>query len=252
MCINVGTVLCLFPHQDDEFGLFQHIFNHVDNKDNVVCVYLTSGVADGSISVYRNNESINVLNKLGVNRENIIFFGSYYKIKDGCLLDYINIIYFYIEHLIRIYKNITSIYVPAWEGGHQDHDTLNAVVTKLAISYNKLNILKQFPVYNGYKCKLFFNLFCPLYENGTVFRENINFKNKLKFITYLLSYKSQYKVMITILPAIIYHYLFIGYEYSQEVLRQRYLDRPHTGLLLYERRGRVNFSDLIGKLNSYY
>ena len=70
----------IFSHQDDEFGLFNVIEEATKKQNNVIVVYLTSGLKTKNQNsknkeLQRDKESLKVLLKLGVRRNNIFFLG---------------------------------------------------------------------------------------------------------------------------------------------------------------------------------
>ena len=65
------THIFLFPHQDDEFGVFFCIEESLKNNVNVICIYCTDGTDSTGL---RNSESVKVLTSLGVDKRKIFFF----------------------------------------------------------------------------------------------------------------------------------------------------------------------------------
>ena len=71
-----------------------------------------------------------------------------------------------------------QFYVPAWEGGHPDHDALNAatLIARKRINQEDIKIY-QFSLYNAYRCrKPFFRVSYPLKKNGDVLIDIIPIK----------------------------------------------------------------------------
>ena len=74
----------LLPHQDDELGVFE-ILNKHPNKKNLIIIYLTGERNSLKIKA-RNNESLKVLKKFGINMKNIFFLGDKLRIEDQHLI----------------------------------------------------------------------------------------------------------------------------------------------------------------------
>lgn len=226
--------LFLFAHQDDEFGVFQQILIENKKGNRIICAYLTDG---GRYSFRRNNESKAVLKKLGVQTEDIFFMGSLLAIQDGKLLNNADKVENWLITLIRELPQIKSIYVPAWEGGHPDHDMLHAIVVSIANRRELMNVVKQFPLYNGYACSgQLFRVFYPLQQNGNIQKTRIPWKNRIRFLKYCLSYPSQLKTWAGLFPFVLVYYLLSGEQILQPVSIERILQRPHMQKLYYERR----------------
>ena len=114
--------------------------------------------------------------------------------KDGHLSKNISKLSDWINSFLSKVENIESMYVTAYEGGHQDHDALH-VATVIASKKNNLkNKLFQFPLYNSYKClKPFFAVLSPLPVNGEIIKIPISLKDRIKGTLFCLSYPSQIK-----------------------------------------------------------
>lgn len=243
---SLSTVsIFVFAHQDDEFSVFQHILDEINLGNVVYCAYLTSGVGERESSLTRQHESVKVLKKLGVKERNILFVGAHLGIPDLKLLTNIHHVSNWINNWLLSFKKISSIFIPAWEGGHPDHDALHAAVLVAAKRHGILHILLQFPLYNSYTCKKpFFRLFNPLPLNGTARSLHISWRNRFKFLLYCFSYKSQYKSWLGLFPFLILHYFIHGCEYVQNVSFQRLIERPHDGALYYENRNFCSWSEM--------
>jgi LmbE family N-acetylglucosaminyl deacetylase len=232
------SALFLFAHQDDEFGVFQKIIDEQRNGRRVLCAYLTDGAFERQSSIRRNRESLAVLKKLGVKEEDIFFAGHELSIPDGSLPDHLKTASDWIANWLNCYPKVTAIYLPAWEGGHHDHDALHAMGVIVAEEAGLIKVVRQFPLYNGYKCGgPLFRVLLPLPMNGDIERKKIPWINRLQFLRYCLSYPSQMTTWLGLFPFAFLHYVFYGTQLLQTVSRERIGCRPHSGSLYYERRG---------------
>jgi LmbE family N-acetylglucosaminyl deacetylase len=233
----IDSALFLFAHQDDEFGVFQKIIDEKQKGRKIFCAYLTSGVMEGYSSEIRNRESITVLAKLGVAKEDILFIGQSLSISDGRLIENLKKAKDWLKGWVIEAPTLKNIYLPAWEGGHPDHDSLHAIGVKVADELNILKIVWQFPLYNGYQCNgPFFRVFLPLAANGNIINGRIKLADRASFMRYIFSYPSQRVTWIGLSPFVLLHYIFYGEQSLQPVSVKRLRERPHIGCLYYERR----------------
>ena len=239
------TALFFFAHQDDEFGVFERILRARDKGLRVCCAYLTSGVPPGTPPARRNAESIRVLSQLGVAAGDACFAGEELGIGDGELVRHLCRAVDWITGWIGTFDALQEVYVPAWEGGHPDHDALHAAVVVAALRSSPTVRLHQFPLYNGYRCVgPLFRVFEPLPANGPAESVPIAWRHRLRFLRYCLSYPSQAKSWFGLFPFTLCHYVLHGVERTQQVRLQRLRERPHGGPLYYERRGFCTWKEM--------
>lgn len=249
MDASLKIMLFLFAHQDDECGVFQCIKQAIENGYRVCCAYLTDGGLCSS-SARRNKESLYVLSQLGVNQSDVFFVGEALGIKDGALVQSLDIAAHWLDAWLANYQSVRRIYIPAWEGGHPDHDALHAITLFVTHEKKMLNQVRQFPLYNAYACKgALFRVFYPLLENGAMTARKIPWCNRLYYMRLCLSYSSQWRTWLGLFPFVVLHYLFHGVEFSQEVSLSRVLTKPHSGSLYYEKRGFLTWENMIQRIN---
>jgi LmbE family N-acetylglucosaminyl deacetylase len=230
--------LFLFAHQDDEVGVFQKIIDELQKGHRVCCAYLTDGGFGGVSPQRRCRESLSVLQHLGVNESDVFFSGVDLSIPDGKLHEHLLVAAAWIADWLICFPNVASICVPAWEGGHHDHDALHAMSVCIAESKGILSIVKQFSLYNGYGCVgPFFRVFNPLPMNGELDESRIPWVKRLQFMKYCLSYPSQAITWLGLFPFVFIYYLSNGNQALQSVSIKRIAFRPHEGTLYYESRG---------------
>jgi LmbE family N-acetylglucosaminyl deacetylase len=242
---NAGqpVALFLFAHQDDECGVFYEIEKSVAQPYRVVCLYLTDGSYGGADPEVRNRESRGVLTKLGVKDENIHFLGSALSIRDTQLCFSIPAATSTVAELLNNHP-IASVYCPAWEGGHPDHDALYIIASLLIEQKGIRGNCWQYPLYHGAKMKHpFFRVLRPLAENGSSIAEIIPLRKRFAYLRYCASYKSQIKTWIGLLPFFAWHYLTDGHQYLQPIRRLNHDVRPHAGPLYYEKRGFLTWKE---------
>jgi LmbE family N-acetylglucosaminyl deacetylase len=247
-----STALFLFAHQDDEFGVFEKIIQERNKGRRVSCAYLTDGAFGGAAPERRNAESRTVLMQLGVRKEDIFFAGGLLAIPDAGLSQRLTAAAEWIGGWFGDFREIGAIYVPAWEGGHHDHDALHAVAVCIAARTGLLNRMRQFPLYTGYGCRPpWFKVLLPLAGNGAVEETTIPWLRRLQFMRHCLRYRSQAKTWLGLLPFVALHYCRAGTQAVQPVAEQNIMQPPHKGVLYYEGRGFYTWSRLSADISAW-
>jgi len=287
------NILVFAAHQDDETICAggRMIKSKIYDKE-VNVVILTDGSPkefneNDIITSIRNNETINALGKINISQENIIFMnyddlGFIFDSDDNSIINKIK--------KIIIEKNPDEIYIPAYEGGHIDHDSTHILVKKALNRLNKKIKVYECVEYNAFdwgdpipdKEDRLDNSKNPVYR--LIMNDNeINLKKEM-----LKSYISQkpdfnknvvgYKSRITefdyyfedkkygdVIGARIKNcnedYLVCAY-YWNDLIRElpdyNYNEKPHSSKLLYEKQCDLKnkgfcfkFDDFKKKINSF-
>lgn len=248
----MATALFLFAHQDDECGVFQALCSELRSGSEVHCCYFTSGTSSGLDSTCRDIESQRVLLSLGVECRNMHFIGGRHSIPDGSLVNHINFAYEWLLAFLKINGNAVNIYLPAWEGGHPDHDALHAAGVMAAKHAGFISTTVQFPLYNGYRCfGPLFRTLLPLIANGDVRSTRISIRNRFRYLGLCLRYRSQLKTWVGLFPFFLLHYFFWGSQALQNVSVDRISQRPHGGALYYERRNFSSWEKVFSQLSFF-
>ncbi|MDR7051951.1 LmbE family N-acetylglucosaminyl deacetylase [Duganella sp. 3397] len=236
MPTDTDTALFLFPHPDDEFGVWQTMLDCMARGLRVRCAYFTtSPTAD--LSARRAAESRRVLGAIGVAQDDIFFPGAELGILDARLPHHLAPAAAWLARWCVEAGTPRLLCVPAWEGGHHDHDALHALALDTAQAAGLLAIVRQYALYNSAGLpKPLFTVLRPLGANGAVERKPIPWKNRLRFLRYCMCYPSQAITWIGLFPFVLWHYLRRGEQALQPVNPARTLERPHAGDLYYEQR----------------
>jgi LmbE family N-acetylglucosaminyl deacetylase len=241
--------LFLLPHQDDEFGVFHALEDIIARGHRPVCAFLTEGSGRPG---RRDGESQRVLLSLGVAPQDIHFPGTRLAVPDGNLASHLNALFDNLNDLVAPLGPISAIYVPAWEGGHQDHDAAHALGVVFAARQNQLAALRQFPLYNSDRCRFWpYRVLSIIPNNGMPETTLIPISRRLRYLRLCLRYRSQAKTFLGLLPFITAHYALRGFRQLQPVDPRRLRERPHKGPLLYERRNRARFEELKESLDKF-
>jgi LmbE family N-acetylglucosaminyl deacetylase len=211
-----------------------------------IIIFLTSGSRSGFSDQKRNSESLSVLSKLGVSPKQVYFIGEEGSVPDGLLIEHYKYCFNRIADIVNKLGKPNSIYLLSWEGGHQDHDAAHLIGLKIADKFGIIDSTKQFPFYSGLGLpSIFFHLFSPILANGPYERVYIPWKNRFNYLSYSLQYPSQWKTWLGLFPfCLIHHFLGRG-QILQNVSLERIKEKPHSGKLLYERRGEYRWKDFM-------
>ena len=224
----------LLPHQDDEFGVFYLIENVIERGHRAVCFFLTDGGFGGADPALRDIESRHVLGALGVEASDICFLGSKRSVPDGQLVSYLPDVFSHLKGAAEAFASPDFVYVPAWEGGHQDHDATHAL--GIVAAYHWGARLRQFPLYTADGHGVWpYRVLVPVARNGPFESMQIPVARRAWYLRLCLSYRTQAKAFAALLPFITAHYVLRGAQYLQEVDPVRLRERPHEGPLFYER-----------------
>ena len=245
MLTEQPTALFLFAHQDDEFGVFQRIADCRARGLRVACVYFTDGATPKATAAQRNLESLAVLERLGVARDDVHFAGQQLGIGDAQLPRHLQRAVHWLDTWIDGFANIDALHVTAWEGGHHDHDALHALAVTMAARRGLLARTWQYSLYQaaGLPGPLF-RVLAPLPQNGPAQQRTIPWRARRDYLGHCLSYASQRGTWIGLFPFVLLHYLVRGTQSLQPVDPARLDQRPHAGPLYYEKRRFFTWDDM--------
>ncbi|MGN6237765.1 PIG-L deacetylase family protein [Dyella sp.] len=235
----------VFAHPDDEFACLEQIRRSVAMNHQVICVYLTDGAYGGQAIEPRIDESRRALAKQGVATESIYFLGASAAIPDGELPMRMRTAYDLLSDLISRQEQVTACFVPAWEGGHQDHDASHAILMAIHRNTRMRALVWQFPLYNGEGLRgPFFHVMRPLQSNGPVTSLSVPLRDRLRDLRTCMGYPSQWRTWIGLLPFVAFKLIFRG-TYALQIASEEALERrPHEGKLLFERRSKITWEQI--------
>lgn len=235
-------LLVVCAHPDDEFALYPWLVRAVKDKRQIDIVWLTDGGWGGQDRARRCAESREVLARLGVEETSLHFLGLEWDIPDGRLHEYLDdaLGRFFLRFPARF--RTCDVLVPAWEGGHQDHDAAHIFGVQLARTLNAG--VRQYSLYNGRGLPgPFFNVLSPLEENGAAVVTETSLRERVQYAALCLRYRSQWKSFVGLLPLYLLRMTRPNAFRLQAVQSERLTEPPHPGRLLYERRGAMSWSE---------
>lgn len=240
----------LLAHQDDEFAAQAWIEEALAEGLRLKCCFFTRAISPQA-NERRNRESTAVLQRLGVSKEDVCFVGEALNIQDGALHEQPGAVARWLRQRF-IADDPQRLAVPAWEGGHPDHDALHAVTVLVADELNLTHRIEQFPLYNAWKCvRPWFRVQHPLPLNGPVRKTAIRWPDRWRYLFNCLGYPSQALSWLGLFPFVAWLLMARGHEQYQGVSVARLDERPHDGALYYEHRGFATWSALHSRLRDW-
>ena len=219
------NILLVVPHPDDEIvGLFT-IIKRILRKEKIFIFFLTNGVIDKKSLWFwerktheekikiRISEMKKSLNTLGIKK----YFLQ--NISTRMLKENIEITFEKISEIKKKYK-IDTIFCPAYEGGHQDHDVANFICSRFK---NKCKVY-EFAEYNFFDNRIRSNnFFIPSKKDNIIFLTNTEKERKKRTLEI---YKSESSNL---------NYISFEKESYRELYEYDYKLPPHRGTLFYRR-----------------
>jgi LmbE family N-acetylglucosaminyl deacetylase len=136
---------------------------------------------------------------------------------------------------------VDRVVVPAWEGGHPDHDVCAALGVKLAAERGATAV-DQICLYQGKALPwIFYRAAWPLAENGPVHEMRLSAGEWASWLAAVAAFPSQVKAWSGLLPAMAMTFARQGSFRYQSLDPWRIGERPHQGGLLYERMFRTPY-----------
>jgi len=235
------SVLFLFAHNDDEFFVLPRLERECAQGHKVICVYTTDGAAYGESPDRRLGESKSVLCPRGVSDQDIIPLGAQLGIRDGSSYRAVDGLWEQLQVSLQN-KRFSRVYVPAWEGGHADHDAAHLLGCALARVHGCEVI--EFSLYNGFGSigPLFRRMSLIPLEGDDEF-ERVTLADSISWAFEARRYPSQRRAFIGLLPFCLPQILLRRSLPLRRVERREYRCRPHSGRLFYEVRFKVPYEE---------
>jgi len=233
----MGALVFLLPHPDDEFAVALEIRDARRAGREVHVIFLTDGGAGGQDTAIREKESITVLRQLGVVEAAIHFAGRVEQLPDGLLHRHLHRALTALERIASQLSPVEAIFAPAWEGGHQDHDSAHLLAVALGRRFNSA-ALWQFPLYRGIgRSGPWFRVLAPLARNGPARITTTTWRERAWHLRLCLAYRSQWRSWIGLWPLTVVHHLWDGGFAIQPIDAGRVEFCRQDPPPLYQRRG---------------
>lgn len=225
--------LFVFAHQDDEIAAAARIAHLLRVGATITCAYLTDGEGRNVSSVVRDEETRNVLRRLGVDLARVHFIGSEERVSDGVLHEHLDRTLTLLES--RVPDAVDEVWCLAWEGGHQDHDASHLIAVAFAAKRGLLERTFELPLYRSHSLFVFQTL-APLRIGRPWVARRMRLSEAMQVLALCRFYRSQRKTWLGLLPTAIVRLLIERREWTRAVDLERLGQKPHAGTTLYESR----------------
>ncbi len=236
--------LFLFPHQDDEYFVAPRLARH---PSRARCVFLTTGDFHGTRAAVRNAESLRALRSLGITDGRTVFAGEELGVADNDLAAHLPAVFAWLK--AEQSAGVENVIVPAWEGGHPDHDAACLLGHALAAASGGLPV-HEFAAYRAHPAvPYFYKVMQPLPDAGPASESAGRFTPK----TFALFrfYPSQWRTWLGLLPPLLLNFLAGGRTGLYRAGRRDFGIRPHAGKLYYEYRGWNTFDRFLAQTEEF-
>lgn len=245
--MNYRSALVLLPHYDDEVFTLPILQspNFFVNKLNFIFLTDSQGVNQEFNSLQRKIESEKFIKRIcGEIEYNIYDFGLFLKIKDGELHQNLEKVEKKIKSLL-LKTNSDIILSPAYEGGHQDHDSAAVINFKLSALPGCDNWF--FPTYRAAKLKPFFAVMNLRESHDShVIKKVCHFNQNLIVIPFI--FKSQWKSWIGLFPLMVLKAIL--HKHVKILANPEKID-TRLKTYFYEHRKRIKQMEVILELDNY-
>lgn len=234
-----SPALFIFAHHDDEFFIAATMRRLAAAGGKPGAVWLTRGGLGGS---RREEESRRAMALLGLDPANLRFF----RLPDCGSLEHVEAI---VGRLRAIFLQArpATVCVPAFEGGHPDHDVAQLAAAVALAETGQPATLLEFPLYHRHQNRFLKageflpgppeSLYAPLGLRDRLLKKRLT-----------MLYQSQWPVLLPLLalkggPMLLHPR---GEPYRLVPAGRDYTQPPHEGRLAYEFYTRVRFSRFRG------
>jgi LmbE family N-acetylglucosaminyl deacetylase len=233
------TVVYVLAHFDDEYcGLPLIDEARAAGQDQLflyVVDYPSAAVRD-----QRHAESRRFLAWLGVDPSRAVHIGEAAGAVDGGLHKALPTAYAALEAALKGVEAERFV-CPAWEGGHMDHDMCALLAHQLAAARGVP--VEMISLYNGQGLPApLFHGGRPLAENGLVRRLRLGAGGLVRWMLAVRFFILQ-RAWLGLWPTMFWTYWTRGFG-VQRLGPARVRERPHDGVLLYERMFKVPYEDV--------
>lgn len=227
------AVVYLLAHFDDEYGAWPLIRRGVAEGRDQWFLYVVD-YADPRAARIRAAETRAMLRAAGIDPGRALHVGAGRGANDGAVHERLADAADGVRDTLRRIGPVERIIVPAWEGGHADHDACAFLATLLAPELGGPPI-DQFSLYHGRGLPWrLFRACAPIVENGPVTRLPLSAAEWVRFATAVRFFPTQWRSWLGLWPAMLLTFAARGFGY-QRLDPGRVAQRPHAGALLYER-----------------
>ncbi|MGZ6015875.1 MAG: PIG-L deacetylase family protein [Phenylobacterium sp.] len=233
------TLVYVLAHFDDEYCGLPLIDEARAAGQDQLFLYVVD-YPSAAIREQRHAESRRFLKWLGVDPSRAVHLGEAAGAVDGGLHRALPTAYAALEAALRGVEAERFV-CPAWEGGHMDHDMCALLARQLAAARGVP--VEMISLYNGRGLPApLFHGGRPLAENGPVRRFRLGAGGLVRWMLAVRFFILQ-RAWLGLWPTMFWTYWTRGFG-VQRLSPARIRDRPHEGVLLYERMFKVPYAEV--------
>jgi len=250
------SVVYILAHFDDEYCALPMIWQAAREGLAQRFLYLAD-YRDPALGQRRLAETRTFLERQGVEAAAVIPLGLGTGAFDQSLHRSVGLLLPQLAQALAQIGPVTRLVVPAWEGGHMDHDTCAFLAVRLAQRLGQRlegpiggPQIRQFTLYNGP------GLPGPLLRGGAPLRENgplqairLTAGERLRWMAGVRAFPSQLYAWSGVWPAMFAGLLARGFSW-QTLTPERVAARPHAGPLFYERMFKTPYAEVRAALEA--
>jgi LmbE family N-acetylglucosaminyl deacetylase len=233
------TTVWILAHFDDEYCGLPLIDEARAAGQDQMFLYVVD-YPTAAIRAQRHAETRRMLAWLGVDPARAIHVGVGAGAADGALHKALPAAYAALETALKGVE-VERIICPAWEGGHMDHDMCALLADRIAAARGAP--VEMISLYNGKGLPApLFHGALPLDENGPVRRLPLTPRDLARWMLCVRFFASQ-RAWLGLWPTMFWTYWRQGFG-PQRLEPARLAERPHAGVLLYERQFRRPYEEV--------
>jgi LmbE family N-acetylglucosaminyl deacetylase len=241
------TVVYILAHFDDEYCAWPLIREAARAGQAQAFLYLAD-YRDAALGARRLRETHAFLAGCGLPAQTVRPIGLGTGAYDQSLHQRVADLHAAARRTIAPLGTVEHLVVPAWEGGHMDHDTCAWIAARLGA---ELGVpVRQFSLYNGPGLPgPLLRAGAPLAQNGPCTPIRLPPKAWLWWLAAVRAFPSQLYAWSGIWPAMVLGLARRGFGW-QSLAPGRVLERPHPGSLFYERMFGVSYQAVRAALDA--
>jgi LmbE family N-acetylglucosaminyl deacetylase len=237
------TVVYLLAHFDDEFGCLPMIWRATRDGEAQHFLYLADYRSPRTTS-RRFAETRAFLAAQGIDPGRALHVGAGSGAWDGAVHRAAPAALAAVEAALARIGPVDRLVVPAWEGGHMDHDVCALIAARLATRPGGPGV-RQYAFYNGQGLAGPLLRNRPLAQNGPVTPMPLTLAQRLRWLAAVRWFPSQLFAWAGIWPAMAWSVAWRGFGW-QRLDPARVDERPHAGALFYERMFGISYAEVRG------
>lgn len=232
----------VLAHFDDEYLALPLILKGLREGRRQHFLYLAD-YADTRLAARRLEETRTLLRSIGIDPTRAVHAGRNTGALDGRMYLKLDAAAQAAQVALRGLSKVDRLITPAWEGGHPDHDVCAIIAARLAPEFGSPAIW-QFSLYNGENLPWrLFRAGARLSRNGAETLVSLTTREWTRFALAVRHFPSQWRTWLGLWPAMFWTFARRGFAY-QVLDPARTNERPHEGLLLYERMYGTPYAEL--------